>query len=98
MEEKTKALLPCGGFFSEEEFSPEREDEIIHKIRSDPSLTPEVKKELILCWFQVTYSRPGDSTDQISHRASEAIRKYLARVGARSLEVTIQAGPPVVGE
>lgn len=75
----------CWDYFLPDEFDPNRQDEIIHLVRSDPNLSREQKKLLILCWFQVVYGGSGPPED-IQRRTSQAIKAMLASSPFRSLE------------
>lgn len=81
--------MPCWDYFPDDLYDPEREDEAIHTVRSDPFLSKEDKKWLILCWFQVVYGGRGQDTAEIQGLAREAIRKFLQRRGLRSLEEAV---------
>ncbi|MEM4413214.1 MAG: hypothetical protein QXD59_02950 [Candidatus Caldarchaeum sp.] len=75
----------CWDYFDPDDFDPQREDEIIFRIRSSPNLPREVKKLLIQCWFDVVYggNRPPSLARELS---GAAMRAALKRLGAQSFE------------
>jgi RimJ/RimL family protein N-acetyltransferase len=78
-------IVLCDGFFAPEDFDPELEDEIIHYIRSNPFLSKEEKKWLIICWYRVTFGGEQIGPDA-QQRAREAMQRALKKLGVRNFD------------
>lgn len=82
----------CDGFFDGIiPFEPGWDDEAVHFVRSSAGLTLQEKKELILCWFDVTYGSPGPGARYELRTSRQMMRDLLARTPYNTYEQMLEA-------
>jgi len=75
----------CDWYFTEEDYFDALEDEIIRRIRAEPFLSQDDKKELIICWYYEVERRSAGDLN-LPARVSALMKSYLKRHNLHTFE------------
>lgn len=77
--------MGCDWYFRPDEYRPDLQAAMVHRVRADPFLELTDKKALLQCWFDTTYGQLRDNTFDVTD-SRDRIRTWMTTIGVTTIE------------